>query len=132
MSKVCLLEYHGQVVAKKNNKVISVNKSTGRPFVRMNDKAIAQEADMAYQFQNDFINQGFIEPLHGELSVSIWVRNKDKRAHDLDNQISSILDALVKGKVIEDDSQKYIKYITAKTDGVDKEDPRVQIIIHED
>lgn len=132
MSQVCLLEYHGQVVAKKNNKVISLNKSTGRPFVRMNDKAIAQEHEMAYQFQDDFIAQGFIEPLRGELSVVIGIWNKDKRAHDLDNQISTILDALVKGKVIEDDSQKYIKHIIAKTDGVDKEDPRAEIIVFED
>jgi len=132
MSKVCLLEYHGQVIAKKNSKVISFNKSTGKPFIRMNDKAKSQELDMAYQFQEDYIEQGYIEPLRGKLTIVMGFWNKDNRAHDMDNQISTILDALVKGKVIEDDSQKYIKHLTANNNGVDKEDPRVQIVIFED
>lgn len=129
---VCVLEYHGQVVAKKNNKVISMNKSTGRPFIRMNDKAKAQELDMAYKFQEDYIAQGYIEPLRGKLTITMGFWNKDNRAHDMDNQISTVLDALIKGKVIEDDSQKYVKHLVANNNGVDKEDPHVQIIIFED
>ena len=132
MSQVCLLEYHGQVVAKKNSKVISINQNTGKPFVRSNDKAKAQELDMAYQFQEDYISQGYIEPLRGKLTITMGFWNKDNRAHDLDNQISTVLDALIKGQVIEDDSQKYVKHLVANNNGVDKEDPRVQIIIFED
>ena len=43
-------DYFGQVTGKKNNKVISINSHTGKPFVRMNDAAKKQEREMVENF----------------------------------------------------------------------------------
>lgn len=124
-------DWYGQVTGKKNSKVIAINRSTGRPFVRMNDKAKAQEREMVENFRYDMqINN--LRPMDFqdkriEVSVEVW--NKDKRKHDLDNQVSTILDALVKAEVLPDDSQDTVQKITAEYMGVDKEDPHVYITI---
>ena len=44
--RIYMTAYLGQVTSKKNNKVVSVNRHTGRPFVRMSDHAKAQEREM--------------------------------------------------------------------------------------
>ena len=124
-------DYFGQVTGKKNSKVIAINRHTGRPFVRMNDAAKAQERDMVENFTYDMnFNRLRPEDFEGrriEVTVEIW--NKDKRKHDLDNQVSTILDALVKAGVLPDDSQETLYKISAEYKGVDKEDPRALITV---
>jgi len=130
--KVFMTNYFGQVTSKKNNKVISINKKTGRPFVRTNDLAKAQEREMIFTFKDDFILQElkheWFENRRIEVIVEIW--NKDDRKHDLDNQVSTILDALVKAKIIPDDSQHTVKKVTCEYKGIDKEDPRAEITVY--
>ena len=124
-------DYFGQVTGKKNNKVISINKHTGKPFVRMNDAAKVQEREMVNQFIYDKnfakLKPEDFEGKRIEVIVEVW--NKDKRKHDLDNQISTILDALVKAKVLPDDSQETVWRISAEYKGIDKEDPRASITV---
>lgn len=124
-------DYFGQVTGKKNSKVISINQHTGRPFVRMNDKAKAQEREMVDNFRYD-LSYNKLRPMDFqdkriEVIVEVW--NKDKRKHDLDNQVSTILDALVKAGVLPDDSQETVYKITAEYMGVDKDDPHVYITV---
>lgn len=124
-------DYFGQVTGKKNSKVIAINPHTGKPFVRMNDLAKKQEREMVDNFiydrnfaklsPDDFVGKRI------EVIVEIW--NKDRRKHDLDNQISTILDALVKAKILPDDSQETVYKISAEYMGVDKDDPRAAITI---
>lgn len=124
-------DYYGQVTGKKNSKMIAINQRTGRPFVRMNDKAKAQEREMVDNFRYDMSYHKLTpQDFAGrriEVSVEVW--NKDKRKHDLDNQVSTILDALVKAEVLPDDSQETVQKITAEYMGVDKEDPHVYITV---
>ena len=124
-------DFFGQVTGKKNSKVIAINQHTGRPFVRMNDKAKAQEREMVEGFKADMmfnkLHPTDFEDKRIEVIVELW--NQDKRKHDLDNQISTILDALVKAGVLPDDSQETVWKITAEYKGVDKDDPRAAITI---
>lgn len=123
--------YFGQVKAKKNSKVVAYNRKTGKPFVRMDDKTKKQENEMIGIFSEDFRTQGFendaFEGKKVEVRVDIW--NRDNRNHDLDNQVSTVLDALVKAKVLSDDSQHTIVKIIARYMGIDKFDPRVEVTI---
>lgn len=125
--------YFGQVTGKKNSKTIAFNRRTGKPFVRMNDKAKMQELEMVLAFKEDFRSQGFkydaFKNTTVEVRVEIW--NKDNRKHDLDNQVSTVLDALVKAKVIFDDSQNTVIKLVVEYKGVDKYDPRAEITISE-
>ena len=130
--RIYMTAYLGQVTSKKNNKVVSVNRNTGRPFVRMSDHAKAQEREMIVLFKDDFILQElkheWFENRRIEVVVEIW--NKDARKHDLDNQLSTILDALVKAQVIPDDSQTTVQKVTCEYMGVDKDDPRAEITVY--
>lgn len=129
--KQFLTTYFGQVTAKKNNKVISVNQHTGKPFVRMSDRAKVQEREMVGIFSSDFVMQGlrheFFDDARIEVVVEIW--NKDARKHDTDNQLSTIMDALVKAGVIPDDSQLTVTKETVEYKGIDKDDPRAEITV---
>lgn len=99
----------------------------------MKDEARVQEAKMANQLRADFEEQGF-KPNYFigkqvEVSVEIW--NKDRRKHDLDNQLASIMDALIKAGVLPDDSQETVAKESVEYKGVHKEDPRAEITIKE-
>lgn len=124
-------DYFGQVTAKKNSKVIAINHRTGRPFVRTNDAAKKQEREMVENFVYDMnfakLKPEDFEDRRIEVNVEVW--NKDRRKHDLDNQLSTILDALVKARILPDDSQETVYKVTAEYMGVDKDDPRAAITI---
>ena len=124
-------DYFGQVTGKKNSKVIAINRHTGRPFVRMNDKAKAQEKEMVENFVYDMkfykLSPEDFDGKRIEVAVEFW--NQDKRKHDLDNQLSTVLDALVKAQILPDDSQETVFKVTAEYKGVDREDPRALITI---
>ena len=123
--------YYGQVTGKKNSKMIAVNRYTGKPFVRMNDKAKEQEKEMVEDFRFDKkVARLRNEDLVGKrfrVEMEIW--NKDRRKHDLDNQVSTVLDALVKAEVLPDDSAETVWYVSAEYMGVDKKMPRVKVVL---
>ena len=123
--------YYGQVTGKKNSKMIAVNRYTGKPFVRMNDKAKEQEKEMVEDFRFDKkVARLRDEDLVGKrfrVEMEIW--NKDRRKHDLDNQVSTVLDALVKAEVLPDDSAETVWYVSAEYMGVDKKMPRVKVVL---
>lgn len=124
-------DYFGQVTGKKNSKMIAINRHTGKPFVKMNERAKQQEKEMVENFSYDMkFNKLTPEDFAGrhiEVIVEVW--NQDKRKHDLDNQLSTILDALVKAKVLPDDSQETVNKVSAEYKGVDKEDPHAYITV---
>ena len=123
--------YYGQVTGKKNSKMIAVNRYTGKPFVRMNDKAKEQEREMVEDFRFDKkVARLRDEDLVGKrfrVEMEIW--NKDRRKHDLDNQVSTVLDALVKAEVLPDDSAETVWFVSAEYMGVDKKMPRVKVVL---
>ena len=62
-----------------------------------------------------------------EVSIFIWTKDRTRR--DLDNQATSILDALVAAGVIPDDSMKYVISLQVEFMGVDKNDPRAEVVV---
>lgn len=132
MSQTLMLTFYGQVKAKKNSKQIAINTRTGKPFVRQSDSAKAQELLMVSAFKSDYrlaeIRREYFEnaPAY-KVEVEIW--NEDKRKHDLDNQLATIMDALVKARILRGDDQQVVEEEIVRYKGVDRLDPRAEITI---
>ena len=70
-------------------------------------------------------------PLKAPLRVQIDITEPDHRRRDLDNQATSVLDALVGAGILTDDSNKVIIELQTRLAGFDKNDPHADIIIEE-
>lgn len=127
------LTYYGVIHAKKNSKQIIKNPHTGKPMIISNGKARDQEEAMAWAFKTQAPQAWLQYAVHPEATVEIIIHiwEKDRRRRDLDNQATAILDALVQGTVIPDDSSQIVRKLTVEYMGVDKEQPRAEIKIQE-
>ena len=109
------------IPSQKNSKRIAINKRTGRPFV-MSDQRIKDWRNQASVFLPN-------ENVKGRVEIEFNFTHKDKRRHDLDNEVSSLLDLFVLNGLIEDDSCFVVNKITANFVGVDKDNYGVQVKI---
>lgn len=66
--------------------------------------------------------------INGPVKMEIVIYNPDLRKRDLDNQLCSINDA-IKGVLFEEDDGKVLQDIHIRWGGVDKKNPRAEIII---
>lgn len=138
MKKITELVYHGTVLSKKNRHI-----TTRQGIVVPDAKAKANEADMVSQFIVQLKKQGgtriftqtraemLIEAnMHAtQYRIRFKIYNETNRRRDLDNQATSLLDALTKAGAIVDDCSKYVRAIYIEYGGIDKDDPRAEIII---
>lgn len=126
------LTYRGIVYSKKNNKNIVVNRRTGRPQIISNQRVREMEAAMAREFQAQAAKAKWEANADTTYEVSIFIWTKDRTRRDLDNQATSILDALVAAGVIPDDSMKYVISLQVEFMGVDKNDPRAEVTVRKE
>ena len=118
----------GNVPSQKNRKIISVNRATGRPFLRSADSVKIWQQSALIQLQQQF--KGFVVTDY-PINLNIVVYYDNKRRHDLDNALGTVMDALTAAGVIEDDSTKYVECIVVQFGGYDKQNPRVEIYLDE-
>lgn len=76
-----------------------------------------------------------LQPVNGVVRVTYTIYYPTKRAFDIDN-IGSVItkfthDALVEFGIFEDDNYHFVREIVFKYGGVDKEDPRCDVVIEE-
>ena len=126
------LTYHGAVYSKKNSKRIIINRRTGRPQIISNQRAREMEAAMAKEFQAQAAGVEWKADTNAIYKVTIYIWAKDHVRRDLDNQATSILDALVAAGVIPDDSMKYVISLQVEFMGVDKNDPRAEVMVRKE
>lgn len=121
------LTISGNTPSQKNRKIISQNKATGRPFLRTAPQVLEwrQEAtiELAAQFKGYKVTDY-------PISINIVVWFDSNRRRDLDNALSSIMDALVEANIIEDDSTKYISQLTVQYGGL-SDNPRAEIYLED-
>jgi len=110
----------GQVLAQKNQKKVSCQ--GGKPRIYTAPAVKAWQEDVAWQLKQ-------VPSLQGEVIVTIELYNKDKRPRDIDNMSTSILDAIVKADIIEEDNCNIVKELHVVYGGIDKENPRANLTI---
>lgn len=120
------LEIKGNTPALKNAKQIFMNKRTGKPFITSSNLSKEWQADAKRQLQEQF--EGYKVSGY-PISIAMEFYFKTKRAKDLDNAATSVLDALVHAGVIEDDNINYVDNLSISFEGFDKENPRVIIYL---
>lgn len=54
------------------------------------------------------------KPVEGEVSINIGLVAESKRRQDADNRVKAVLDLLTTHKIIEDDSNKYVRDIRVR------------------
>lgn len=122
------LVIQGNVPSQKNRKIISMNRATHRPFLRsapaVKDWQERALVELTQQWRG-YEMSGY------PISVTCVFYFDNRRRHDLDNALSSVMDALVAAKVIEDDSVAYVDCLTLQYGGYDKTNPRVEIFFDE-
>ena len=135
---ITYLEYPGTIYSKKNSKKIITNARTGKPQIVSNGHAKNQELNMLWEFSAQLKEQGreiFDKPTKEyegrAFEVEVTIYQPDRKRRDLDNQLTAILDGLVGAMALPDDSNKFIKSLSVKQGGVDKENPRAEITIRE-
>ena len=126
------LTYRGVVYSKKNSKSIVVNRRTRRPQIISNQRVREMEAAMAREFEAQAAKAEWEANTDTTYEVSIFIWTKDRTRRDLDNQATSILDALVAAGVIPDDSMKYVISLQVEFMGVDKNDPRAEVTVRKE
>lgn len=117
----------GNVPSQKNRKIISMNRATGRPFLR-SAPAVKDWQERAY-WELKKQTKGFKVTAY-PVTVVCTIYFDNRRRHDLDNAYAGVADALVHAGIIEDDSVAYINVVTLRYGGLDKVNPRVEIIIN--
>jgi|CXWK01.1.fsa_nt_gi Holliday junction resolvase RusA-like endonuclease len=116
----------GDVPALKNQKQIFVNKRTGKPFITSSVRSKAWQATAVDQLRDQFKG---LKVSGYPIGIAMEFYYPTKRAKDLDNSVSAVLDALVHAGVIEDDNINFVDNISASFGGYDKEDPRCVIYL---
>jgi Holliday junction resolvase RusA-like endonuclease len=116
----------GEVPSQKNRKIISVNRATGRPFLRSAPAVKDWQALSNIQLQKQF--KGFVIKNY-PISVSIIFYYGTLRRKDLDNSASSVMDALTAAQIIEDDNVNFVDCLQLQYGGHDKINPRVEIYL---
>lgn len=144
MEKTIKLRYDGKILSKKNRHVVA--RIGGRNAVLPDHAAQENETRMVASFMRqlgaDADHRGKImqdkarrvleaERAGAEYEIGIEITQADGIRRDLDNQTSTIMDALVRSGAIADDCRKFVKAITVKDKGIDKERAGADITIVE-
>jgi Holliday junction resolvase RusA-like endonuclease len=114
----------GDCVSQKNSKQIVYNRATHRPVLVSNDRVKAWRQVAVQQLQQQFAG---CRVMGYPISLRLTFYNSSLRRRDLDNQASSVMDALVEAAVLEDDSFAFVDRLELVYGGVDKDNPRTEI-----
>jgi len=122
------LTISGNVPSQKNRKIISVNRATGKPFLRSADSVKTWQQSALLQLKQQF--RGF-QVTEYPININIVVYYDNQRRHDLDNALGTVMDALTAAEIIEDDDTKHVECIVIQFGGHDKLNPRVEVYLDE-
>lgn len=117
---------HGRIPSKKNSVVMFVR--SGRIFKMPSNQYRAWHKDASQQLMAMGNVWGKI-PRETVNSIEFCVFAPDRRKADLTNKAESVMDLLVDNGILADDNWFVVPFVLLNFGGVDKADPRVEIII---
>lgn len=118
----------GNVPSQKNRKIISMNRATGRPFLRSAPAVKEWQERASIELRRQWRGYQITEY---PITVTLVFYFDNLRRHDLDNALGTVMDALVHAEIIEDDNVKFVECITIQYGGYDKINPRVEVFFDE-
>lgn len=120
-------EILGNTPSKKNQKQIIHVK--GKPIIISSKRHNEWHKDASIQLlqHKRKINDGIMIDFPIKISLGFYAPNK--RKYDLDNRASTILDLLVDGQIIVDDTWNIVQYIEIKHLGIDTKKARCIVTI---
>lgn len=115
-------------VNKKKNYYLNLNGYRNWQFQLNNQLKKLFKITVAEDIRN-------LKPVDGVVKVTYTIYYPTKRAFDIDN-IGSVItkfthDALVEFEILEDDNYNFVNEIVYKYGGVDKDNPRCDVVIEE-
>lgn len=128
--------YYGQTLSKKNRHI-----PNGRGGITLDSSARQNEAEIVAQlepklrklgvrtWEPDVIIKSEWLERNRKANVSVVFYDDSHRRRDLDNQLTTMLDALKRTNAIPDDDKRFINGIGAFDGGVDTRNPRAEISI---
>lgn len=116
------LTIQGRIPSKKNSKQIVVCRN--RRFLIPSENHKLWEIEQSYKIKRFRPKQ----PIK-KCYIKMFFYAPDKRTADLDNKSTTILDLLVKNGIILDDNWFVCKGLDLCCAGVDRDNPRAEIII---
>lgn len=122
IDKTCY-ELKGTVPSKKNSKRVFVR--YGKPIVLPSEAYGTWHADASWQLKAQRP-----KPVENVQRVHLRFYGKDRRPHDLSNKAESVMDLLVDMGVLVDDNWFEVSRLDLEFCGIDRENPRVEIIIY--
>lgn len=144
MTTTYTLQYVGKILSKKNRHIVA--RIGGRTAVLPDMEAKKNETDIAMQFSTQMRQDENLrhktykdktwlvmeaERASATYEIEITITQADGIRRDLDNQTSTLMDALVKAGAIPDDCRKFVRKITVIDGGVNKEQAGAIITIQE-
>ena len=99
----------GTIPSKKNSKQIFKTRS-GKPFISSSNAYMKWENATATEMRCK------LSKVSQTCIVRLTIYPADNKRFDLDNKITGVLDALVKAGILDDDSWKCVRGITAVVD----------------
>ena len=113
----------GRIPSKKNSRNIFVVKGRLLNIPSKQYEAWHEEKSWELKMRK-------FEKLEKVESIEITIFAPDKRKSDLTNKVESLMDLMVDNGILEDDNWFVCGDIRLKFGGVDKENPRAEIIIN--
>ena len=124
MDIIAIYTIKGNPATKKNSQQIVINKASGRPFIKPSERYEQWQIDAAWQ-----LRPVPRKPIDEPIEISCLFYRQNAIRCDLTNLLEAVDDMLVHEGIIQDDDFKHIVSHDGSRVLIDRDNPRVEIII---
>ena len=116
----------GNTPAQKNAKRVAINRRTGKPFIMSEPATKLWQKTAHFELLQQF--KGYRVSLY-PVTVTMVFYFDSMRRRDIDNCCASVMDALKRAEIIEDDDYAHVDCIQLQYGGLDRKDPRCEVYL---